>query len=118
MPEYRADVFEQHARIRRQRVDKIDHYPADAGGMAGQRKLTKQLGDVDPKRGGLHVISIADTGYRAKSASRQVSIAPSPFWRKFAQRQISAAGSSAEWSFRRASLLCSVEACNTQASSA
>ena len=72
MPEYRSDFFEQHARIRRQCVDKIDHYPADAGRMAGQRKLTKQLGDVDPKRGGLHVISIADMGYRAKSALRQV----------------------------------------------
>src|SRR6266404_8933836 len=100
MPEYRADFFEQDAGIRRQCVEKIDHYPADAGRMAGQRKLTKQLGDVDPKRGGLHVLSIADMGYRAKSAPRQVSTAASQHRGKFALRQISAAGSSAEWSFR------------------
>ena len=94
-------------RARRQHICKIEHYPADAGRMAGQRKLTKQLGDVQPKRGGPHVISIADRGYPAKSAPRQVCTAANK-----------RGGIVDQMELQGTSLLCSVEACNTQASSA
>src|SRR5262245_34879499 len=50
MPKHRFDTPKQCAGISSQRVAKVDHDAADAGRMAGQCELAKQLGDIDPER--------------------------------------------------------------------